>query len=313
MEFSHVPVLLDETISALNVKSDGIYVDCTAGGGGHSFEIAKRLSTGRLVCIDRDAEAIEAAKSRLMPFSGRTVFVNDNYSNLKNILSNLNIYKVDGITADLGVSSHQIDTPERGFSYMADGPLDMRMGSTGITAAEVVNTYSYERLRDIFYEYGEEKYSSRIAAKIIERRETAPIETTKELAVIIGSAYPQNDNGGHPAKRVFQALRIEVNGEIAGIAPMIRQATEALKPGGRIAIITFHSLEDRAVKQEFSSLFTGCTCPPEFPVCVCGKKPALKPVSRKPITPCENELRGNTRSHSAKLRAAERTENPYVC
>ncbi len=313
MEFSHVPVLLDETISALNVKSDGIYVDCTAGGGGHSFEIAKRLSTGRLVCIDRDAEAIEAAKSRLMPFSGRTVFVNDNYSNLKNILSNLNIYKVDGITADLGVSSHQIDTPERGFSYMADGPLDMRMGSTGITAAEVVNTYSYERLRDIFYEYGEEKYSSRIAAKIIERRETAPIETTKELAVIIGSAYPQNDNGGHPAKRVFQALRIEVNGEIAGIAPMIRQATEALKPGGRIAIITFHSLEDRAVKQEFSSLFTGCTCPPEFPVCVCGKKPALKPVSHKPITPCENELRGNTRSHSAKLRAAERTENPYVC
>ncbi len=312
MSFSHIPVLLNETIEALGVRPDGIYVDCTAGGGGHSFEIARRLTSGKLVCIDRDPDAVEAAKERLSPFSDRTVFVNDNYSNLKNILSSLDIASVDGVTADLGVSSHQIDTPERGFSYIADGPLDMRMSGSGMTAADVVNTYPYEELRRIFYEYGEEKYSPRIAARIVEQRETAPIETTKELVGIIEKAYPQNESGGHPAKRVFQALRIEVNGEISGIAPMIRDAVEALKPGGRIAVITFHSLEDRVVKQEFSQLFTGCVCPPEFPVCVCGRKPALKPIARKPILPGARELRENTRSHSAKLRAAERTENPYA-
>ena len=312
MEFSHIPVLLNETVTALDIKPDGTYVDCTTGGGGHSFEIAKRLSSGKLICIDRDPEAISAAKEKLSAFSDRTVFVNGNYSDIKNVLFSLGIASVDGVTADLGVSSHQIDTPERGFSYMTDGPLDMRMGDTGVTAAEVVNTYPYEKLRGIFYEYGEEKYSPRIASEIIKRREIAPVTTTMELVGIIESVYPQNERGGHPAKRVFQALRIEVNGEISGIAPMIRGAVEMLSPGGRIAVITFHSLEDRAVKQEFSSLYTGCTCPPEFPVCVCGKKPALRPISRKPIIPSASEMRANPRSHSAKLRVAERTENPYV-
>ena len=312
MDFAHVPVLLNETVEALAIKPDGTYVDCTAGGGGHSHEIAKRLTSGRLICIDRDPEAIAAAKERLAEFKDRTVFVNGNYSDIKNILSGLGITSVNGVTADLGVSSHQIDTPERGFSYMTDGPLDMRMEKNGVTAADIINNYSYERLKNIFYEYGEERYSPKIAAEIVKRRETAPINTTKELADITEAVCPQNEKGGHPAKRVFQALRIEVNGEISGIAPMIRGAVEMLSEGGRIAVITFHSLEDRAVKHEFASLFTGCICPPEFPVCVCGRKPALRPVSKKPITPGSGELRANTRAHSAKLRVAERTENRYV-
>lgn len=311
--FSHRPVLLWECIEGLDIKPNGIYVDGTAGGGGHSSEIAKRLSEGegRLIAIDRDSEAIEACTARLAKFSDRVTLVHDNYRNLENILSSLEIEKIDGILLDLGVSSHQIDIVERGFSYSAkeDAPLDMRMSrDSDFSAYDVVNGYSEEELKRILYEYGEEKFASRIASKIVSAREVSPIKTTRELSELVKSAVPAAsvEKGSHPAKRTFQAIRIEVNGELEGITPALTSAISALRPGGRIAVITFHSLEDRIVKRVFAEAAKGCECPPDFPICVCGKKPTLKLVNKKPIVSGENELSENSRARSAKLRIAER-------
>ena len=280
--FSHYSVLLNECIDGLDVKPDGVYVDLTTGGGGHSYEIAKRLTGGgRHICLDRDDDALEAAKKRLAEFSDRVTFVKDNFKNLGAVLDDLGIEKVDGVIADLGVSSYQLDTAERGFSYNNDGQLDMRMNkSDALTAYDVVNTYSKERLKQIIYDYGEERFAPRIASFIEEARANKPIETTSELAEIIKSAIPQKArmDGPHPAKRTFQAIRIEVNGELDAIAPAINAAVERLKVGGRLAVISFHSLEDRIVKKTFAGLVKGCTCPPELPVCVCGKKATLKLV-----------------------------------
>ncbi len=303
--FSHVSVMLHECIDALRIDPDGIYVDCTAGGGGHSYEIASRLKKGRLIAIDRDSAAIAAAGERLAPFSDRVTLVHDNFLNLSDILEGLGIDKVNGVLMDLGVSSHQIDTADRGFSYMKDAPLDMRMNrEDSLTAHRVVNEYSEEELKRIFYEYGEERYTPKIVSAIIKSREVSPIETTGQLSEIITAAYPRRHDEGHPAKRVFQAIRIEVNGELDIIAPAIRAATDALDKDGIVAVITFHSLEDRAVKNEFSALARGCTCPPDFPVCVCGNKPKLKILTKKPILPSAEELASNSRSGSAKLRTA---------
>lgn len=303
--FSHVSVMLHECIDALRIDPKGIYVDCTAGGGGHSYEIASRLTEGRLIAIDRDSAAIEAAGNRLSPFSDKVTLVHDNFLNLSDILEGLGINKVNGVLMDLGVSSHQIDTADRGFSYMKDAPLDMRMNrEDSLTAYEVVNRYSEEELRRIFFEYGEEKYTPKIVSAILKRREESPIETTGQLVDIVVSVYPRRHDEGHPAKRVFQAIRIEVNGELDIISPAIKAATDALDIGGIVAVITFHSLEDRAVKNEFSALARGCTCPPDFPVCVCGNKPKLKVLNKKPILPSAQELESNSRSGSAKLRTA---------
>lgn len=310
-EFNHFSVMLGECIEALNIKPDGTYVDCTLGGGGHSEQIAKRLSGGRLVCIDRDDDAIEAAKKRLAPYADRITYVKDNFSNIKNILSSLGIEKIDGVIFDLGVSSYQLDTAERGFSYNSDAPLDMRMDrSSPLSAYDVVNGYPESELRRIFYEYGEEPNAPKIARAIVEKRREKPIETTFELVDIIKSVASRKalTEGHHPAKQAFQAIRIEVNGELSIIAPAIEDAIDSLAKGGRIAVLTFHSLEDRAVKQIFARLEKGCTCPPSFPVCVCGKKPQIKTLQRKPILPSEEELKLNRRSHSAKLRAAEKIQ-----
>ena len=304
-QFSHISVLLNECIEGLDIKPDGLYVDCTTGGGGHSFEIAKRLtSNGRLICIDRDKEALEAAKKRLEPFWDRITFINDNFLNLETILDGQN---PDGILIDLGVSSYQLDTPERGFSYMHDAPLDMRMAQDiGFSAFDVVNRYDETELARIIYEYGEERFSRRVAAAIVRARSVKAIETTHELAEIVSKAIPQkpSEKGSHPEKRTFQAIRIEVNGELDVIEPAIRCGTAALKSGGRLAVITFHSLEDRLVKQTFAEMFKGCTCPSHFPVCVCGKKPVLAAVNKKPIVASAEELEMNSRAHSAKLRIA---------
>ena len=304
-QFSHISVLLNECIEGLDIKPDGLYVDCTTGGGGHSFEIAKRLtSNGRLICIDRDKEALEAAKKRLEPFWDRITFINDNFLNLETILDGQN---PDGILIDLGVSSYQLDTPERGFSYMHDAPLDMRMAQNiGFSAFDVVNRYDETELARIIYEYGEERFSRRVAAAIVRARSVKAIETTHELAEIVSKAIPQkpSEKGSHPEKRTFQAIRIEVNGELDVIEPAIRCGTAALKSGGRLAVITFHSLEDRLVKQTFAEMFKGCTCPSHFPVCVCGKKPVLAAVNKKPIVASAEELEMNSRAHSAKLRIA---------
>ena len=308
-EFKHYSVMLNETVDMLDVREDGVYVDCTLGGGGHSEQIARKLTTGKLICIDRDTDAIEAAKKRLSPYSERIIFVNDNFKNIRYILDSLGIDSVDGITADLGVSSYQLDTPERGFSYMADAPLDMRMNTDApLTAYDVVNEYSEAELKRIIYEYGEDRFAGRIAAKIVSAREQSPINTTGELVQVIRCAVPaaMRDGGSHPAKRTFQAIRIEVNKELNVIAPAVRSAVELLDGGGRIAIITFHSLEDRIVKQEFVKYSKGCTCPKDFPVCVCGNKPKLKVITGKPILPSKEELEENSRSHSAKLRVAEK-------
>lgn len=308
--FSHYSVLLNECIDGLDIKPDGIYVDLTTGGGGHSYEIAKRLTDGgKHICLDRDDDALMAAKKRLAEFSDRVIFVKDNFRNLGSVLDNLGIDGVDGVIADLGVSSYQLDTAERGFSYNNDGYLDMRMNkSDALTAYDVVNTYSKERLKQIIFEYGEEKFAPRIANFIEDARQEKPIETTAELTEIIKSAIPQKAriDGPHPAKRTFQAIRIEVNGELDAIEPAITAATERLKVGGRLAVISFHSLEDRIVKKTIAGLVKGCTCPPDFPVCMCGKQPSLKLISRKPILPSERELEENPRSRSAKLRVAER-------
>ncbi len=309
MEFKHVSVLLNEAVDGLNIKESGVYVDGTLGGGGHSEAILKRNETLRLIGIDRDLDAIAAASKRLESFSKRTTFVNSNFSNIKEVLSSLNIDKIDGAVLDLGVSSYQLDNAERGFSYMKDAPLDMRMNQKDIKSAyDVVNGYGKDELTDIFFRYGEEKWSKRIAEFIVNKREKEPIKTTKELADIISAAIPAGarEKNSHPAKRVFQAIRIEVNGELEILKNAVQDFVESLSSGGRLAIITFHSLEDRIVKQCFSELAAGCTCPRDFPVCVCGKQPAIKIITKKPILPSKEEQEGNLRSKSAKLRIAEK-------
>lgn len=307
--FSHKPVMFEECMQALDLKPDGVYVDGTAGGGGHSYGIASRLTSGRLIAIDQDSAAIEAAGARLAPFGSRVTLVRDNFRNLSAILDGLEIHHIDGILLDLGVSSYQLDTAERGFSYNADAPLDMKMDRRkSLSAYNVVNEYSADRLRRILYDYGEERFAPRIAAAIVAQRQKAHIETTGQLVDIIKSAIPAaaRDGGHHPAKRSFQAIRIEVNGELDVIEPALRAAVSRLNPGGRAAVITFHSLEDRIVKQTFASLASGCTCPKDFPVCVCGKRPTVRLVGGKPIQPGKQELEQNPRSRSAKLRVAQK-------
>ena len=308
-EFSHYSVLLGECIDGLDIKPDGIYVDGTAGGGGHSFEIAKRLTTGRLIAIDQDKDAIAAAGKRLSEFSDRVTLMRNNFSNLAQVCAELGIEKIDGFLIDAGVSSFQLDCAERGFSYSADAPLDMRMDTrNSLTAREVVNEYTEQQLKKILFDYGEERFSPAIASAIVRERVKAPIETTAELSAIIKSAIPPfaREGGHHPAKRSFQAIRIEVNRELDVIEPAIRAAEKLMRVGGRIAVITFHSLEDRIVKQTFADLASGCTCPRSFPVCVCGKKPSVRLVNKKPILPSKAELDENPRSRSAKLRVAEK-------
>ena len=309
IDFSHRSVLLDEAIEALAIRPDGIYVDGTAGGGGHSFAIASSLEGGQLIAIDQDEAAIKAAGARLAPLGERARIVRNNFSNLGEVLDGCGIDRIDGLLLDLGVSSHQLDEAERGFAYQSDAPLDMRMDQRAAkTARDVVNTYSVEELKRILFTYGEEKFSARIAARIVAEREKAPIETTGRLSDIIKSAIPAaaREGGHHPAKRSFQAIRIEVNSELDVILPAIHTAVDRMNPGGRIAIITFHSLEDRLVKQAFASLASGCTCPKSLPICVCGKKPRVKIISKKPILPGEAELNENPRARSAKLRVAEK-------
>ena len=305
IDFTHRPVLLDECIQALNIRPDGIYVDGTAGGGGHSSAIAAHLDTGRLIAIDQDENAIAAAGQRLAPFGERVTLVRSNFRAIAEVCEALDVDAIDGVLLDLGVSSHQLDTPERGFSYNADAPLDMRMDARNpLSAYRVVNEYSESELRRILYEYGEEKFSARIAANIVAARQIAPIETTGELVNVIKKSMPAaaKEGGHHPAKRSFQAIRIEVNSELSVIEPAIRGAVSLLRPGGRMAIITFHSLEDRIVKQAFAGLAQGCTCPRDLPVCVCGNKPKVRVETRKPILPSNEELEQNPRSRSAKLR-----------
>lgn len=310
IKFSHRSVLLEECMEGLNIRPDGTYIDGTAGGAGHSSVIASRLGEGgRLIALDQDETAVAVATERLSVFGERARVVRSNFRELAAVCKMLEIEKIDGLLLDLGVSSYQLDTAERGFSYQADAPLDMRMDIRNpLTARTVVNEYSEDAIRRILFEYGEERFSSRIASNIIREREKAPIETTGELVEIIKRSIPaaQRDGGHHPAKRSFQALRIEVNAELDVIAPAIRSAVRLLNKGGRVAIITFHSLEDRIVKQTFAELAQGCTCPKNFPVCVCGKKPELKVITRKPILPSNEELEVNPRSRSAKLRVAEK-------
>ncbi len=310
IQFSHTSVLLYECIEALNIRDGYTYIDCTAGGGGHSLEIAKRMGkNSRLICFDRDKNAIAAATKRLEGYLDRVTFVNDNFLSLGDVIRDMKIDNLGGVLADLGCSSHQFDTAERGFSYMQDARLDMRMDTDSpLSAYEVVNEYSEDALRRILFEYGEEKFSTRIASAICKRRQDKPITTTVELSDIIKSAIPaaKRIDGPHPAKRSFQAIRIEVNGELDAIKPLINAAANGLVPGGRLAIISFHSLEDRLVKLGFRDLANGCTCPRDFPVCVCGKKALIKEISKKPILPSELELEENPRSRSAKLRVAEK-------
>lgn len=308
--FSHTSVLLFECIDALNIRNGYTYVDCTAGGGGHSLEIAKRMGPdSRLICFDRDKDAIKAATKRLEGYLDRVTFVNDNFSSLDRAIKELGITNLGGVLADLGCSSYQFDTPERGFSYMHDAPLDMRMDTDSpLSAYKVVNEYSENELKKVIYDYGEERFAPRIAAAICKSRAEKPIATTHQLAEIIKGAIPSaaRADGPHPAKRTFQAIRIEVNGELDAIKPLIDSATANLVPSGRIAIISFHSLEDRIVKQAYKSLLGGCTCPKDFPICVCGNKPIIKEITKKPILPSDEELESNPRSRSAKLRVGEK-------
>lgn len=304
-EFKHIPVLFNETIDALNVRPDGIYVDCTAGGGGHCAAVAERLTTGRIIAIDQDPEAVANLQERFKN-NGRVTIVHDNFVNISSILENLGIDGVDGIMADLGVSSHQLDTDERGFSFHKDAPLDMRMSMEGMSAADLINTASQSELQKIIYTYGEEKFAPSIARNIVKAREKKPIETTFELVDIIKASMPMKaKRDGHPARKTFQALRIEVNGELEKLERALDDMFEALNPSGRIAIITFHSLEDRIVKKKFNKFCEGCICPPEFPVCVCGRKPRGK-LPFKSKAPTENEVGENFRAHSARLRAIEK-------
>ena len=309
MEFAHKSVLLDECIEALAIKPEGIYLDGTLGGAGHSFEIARRLTTGRLIGVDRDQVALAAARERLAPYLDRVTTVHSNFCELDKILDDLGIEAVDGMLFDLGVSSPQLDDAQRGFSYMADAPLDMRMNrEDSLTAYDVVNTWPKEELRRILYDYGEERYAPQIAAGIVRARETAPIETTLALVDVIKGAMPPQAlrEKQHPAKRSFQAIRIAVNDELGSVSKLMKTAFSRLKPGGRLAVITFHSLEDRIVKSEMLQAAKGCTCPPEFPVCICGKKPIVEIVTRKPILSGAEELEENPRARSAKLRVAEK-------
>lgn len=310
MEFQHKSVLLQECIDALNIRPDGIYLDGTLGGAGHSSQIARRLTEGgRLIGVDRDRTALAAAKERLAPYADRVTLVHSNFAEIDAILDSLGIPAVNGMLFDLGVSSPQLDDASRGFSYMADAPLDMRMDKDdALTAGEVVNTWPQGELRRILYDYGEERYAPQIAAAICRAREKAPVETTLELVDIIRSAMPAQAlrEKQHPAKRSFQAIRIAVNDELGELPPMLKAAAEQLHAGGRLAVISFHSLEDRIIKKTLQELATGCTCPPNFPVCVCGKKPKMKLVSRKPITAGDDELSYNPRARSAKLRVAEK-------
>ena len=310
MIFEHKSVLLYETVDSLNIKPDGIYVDGTLGGGGHAYEVLKRLGPkGRLIGIDQDADAIQAASGRLKEYGEKVTIVRSNYRNIKEVLSSLGIEKVDGIYLDLGVSSYQLDTAERGFTYRENAPLDMRMSKTGTSAQDLVNTYSTEDLSRIIREFGEEKYAWSIAKNIEKARAKAPITTTGQLAEIIRESMPYSARREkNPAKKTFQAIRIAVNGELDALSQVLDQAFDFLNPGGRFAIITFHSLEDRMVKQKFADFAKGCTCPPDFPVCICGKKPRGTLVSRKPITPTEKELAENRRSRSAKLRIVEKNQ-----
>lgn len=307
MGYTHNPVLRDECIRALNIRPEGVYVDGTLGRAGHSREIAKRLSTGRLICIDRDLAAIEAAQERLAPWMDRVRLVHSNFAELESVLAGEP--DVDGMLFDLGVSSPQLDDPERGFSYMQDAPLDMRMDQTSpLTAREVVNSWDFQELRRVLFEFGEERYAPAIARAIVKRREDKPIGTTLELVEVIKSAMPPAAlrEKQHPAKRSFQAIRIAVNGELDALPPMLRAAADKLRPGGRLAVITFHSLEDRIVKRAFRELARGCTCPPDFPVCVCGKRPLVR--LDKPVTPTAAEIEENPRARSARLRTAEKLD-----
>jgi 16S rRNA (cytosine1402-N4)-methyltransferase len=308
MEFVHIPVLLDQCIEGLNINPDGIYIDCTAGGGGHSSAIAARLSEkGRLYSLDRDPDAVKAASARLAEFPNARV-IHRNYSELDAVLAELEIEAVDGILMDLGVSSYQLDEESRGFSYHADAPLDMRMSQTGMSAADIVNTFSEQEIAKIIFEYGEEKFSRKIAANIVKAREIAPIETTLQLADLIRESVPQKARREkNPCKKTFQAIRIAVNGEFDHLSEGLNKAFAALKPGGRLAVITFHSLEDRIVKQRFAGWCKGCICPPDFPQCVCGRKPQGILVNRKPLEADSKELENNNRSRSAKLRVIERS------
>ena len=309
MELKHYSVLLNECIEALNIRPDGIYVDGTLGMGGHSEQIAKRLTTGRLIAIDRDEMAIRRARERLAPYADRITFVHGNFRDLPQLLADAGVTGADGMLFDLGVSSPQLDNPERGFSYMADAPLDMRMDrSEGITAWFIVNKWPEEKLKRILYDFGEERYAPRIAQAIVRWRETAPIDTTIELVDVIRSAMPAAAlrEKQHPAKRSFQAIRIAVNDELGSVSELLDHAVDLLNPGGRLAVISFHSLEDRIVKNAIASREHGCTCPREFPVCTCGFVQTLRSVTRKPILPSPQELEENPRSRSAKLRVAER-------
>ena len=308
-EFHHVSVLLWECIEGLNIKPDGIYVDGTLGGAGHSSEIVKRLDSGRHIGIDRDPVALKAAGARLEPWKDRVTLVHSNFCEIKQVLDDLNIEGVDGILLDLGVSSPQLDDGARGFSYMADAPLDMRMNNEDpLTAHDVVNTWPYEELKRILYDYGEERYAPQIASAICRKREAKPIETTLELVDVIRSAMPPAAlrEKQHPAKRSFQAIRIAVNDELGSVEKVMRDAIPKLNKGGRLAVITFHSLEDRIVKNAMAAASKGCTCPPNFPVCVCGKKPQVKLITRKPIVSGDEELEMNPRARSAKLGFCEK-------
>lgn len=309
MEFRHTSVLLEESINALAIRPEGIYLDGTLGGAGHSSQIAKRLTTGLLIGVDRDPVALEAAKERLAPYSQRVRLVHSNFREINSILSSLQIAQVDGILLDLGVSSPQLDDGSRGFSYMADAPLDMRMNKEDtLSAYDVVNTWPREELRRILFAYGEERYAPQIAAAIERRRQDKPIETTLELVDVIRGAMPPQAlrEKQHPAKRSFQAIRIAVNDELAAVDQVMQDAIPHLAPGGRLAVITFHSLEDRIVKNAMQEAAKGCTCPPGFPVCVCGKKPLVKLLTRKPIVSGDGELQENPRARSAKLRVCEK-------
>lgn len=308
-QFTHRPVLLDECIEGLNIRPEGVYLDGTLGRAGHSREIAKRLTGGRLICVDRDDAALEAARERLAPWMDKVTLVHSNFDQVDEILDRLSLPGVDGMLFDLGVSSPQLDDGARGFSYMADAPLDMRMDrSEGLTAADVVNGWPQEELKRILFQYGEERYAPQIAAAIIRRREERPIETTLELVEVIKSAMPARalKEKQHPAKRSFQAIRIAVNDELASVERMLQRAVPRLNKGGRLAVITFHSLEDRIVKTGMADFARGCTCPPDFPVCVCGRTPDIKLISRKPILPTPQEIEENPRARSAKLRVAEK-------
>lgn len=306
MNFSHISVLLNESVDGLDIKPNGIYVDGTAGGGGHSAEILRRLENGRLISIDQDPDAIATVTER---FRGneKSIIIKGNFADMKELLENRGIRMVDGVLLDIGVSSHQLDTAERGFSFHEDAPLDMRMSQQGTTAEELVNTLPFEELRRIISQYGEEKYASSIASAIVRARENKPIRTTLELAEIIKGAVPQRvRRDGHPARKTFQALRIAVNGELDKLRQGMEQAFELLSSGGRLAIITFHSLEDRIVKQQMAKWCEGCICPKDFPVCVCGNKPKARLVNKKPITAGSTEIDNNQRSRSAKLRICEK-------